>query len=262
LSGLFVLLLAATGSAFGAWAALRSRPPLWAAALAAFLFAVAGVAAVLATWIAGDGIALPGLQLSPGLKAWYFAEVTRDRQPWLDRALLVVAPLAHVLLLVARRDRVALLRPAPATALFVWLFLRVGALADEEKHVEQARGPDQVAYLTIVSRPGGARLILAAGDPDSSFLRVVHEHETASPPPRLHLHWTSDGEGLVVRAHEEEKPAFAVDLEGHATGLLPVEAREWPEPGGFVAPDVKQRFSQARRDVAEFIRGHGNLYQP
>jgi hypothetical protein len=264
MTGLGILLLAAAASAFGAWASLKSRPPLWAAAAAALLFAVAGICAVLASWIVGDGVVLPGLQLSPGLKATYFAEVRFAGWPWVGRALLLLAPLAHLLVLVARRDRWALLRPAPATALFLGLFLWLGGEEDAWRfRVVQARGPDGVGYLTIATRPEGTRMILAAGAPFASFLRVLHVHEATIPPPvELHLYWTNDGRGLVVRVHEEEKAIFAVDLDGAPTGMLPADRREWARRGEFVPPDVQERLSRARRDVAEFVVRHGNLYPP
>ncbi len=259
MTGLAVLLLAAAASAYGAWASLKSRPPLWAAAVAATLFAAAGVFAVLASWVLGDGVVLPGLQLSPGLKAYYLAEAAWGLVPSVGRSLLLLAPLAHLLLVAARRDEATVFRPLPATAVFVWLFL---SIADEPAAVVRARGPERVAYLTIASQEGGARLILAAGEPFAGFLGIVHVHETSSTPPELHLHWTNDGKGLVVRVHEESDPSFAVDLDGNVTGALPVEAREWTAPGAFVPPDVRQRFSRARLDVSKFIRDHGGFAPP
>lgn len=271
MTGIALLLLAAVASAYGAWTSLKCRPPIWSAALAALLFAVAGVLAVLASWVLGDGIVLPGFQLSPGLKAYYFQEMAWGNAPWVGRALLAVAPLAHILLVAVRRDRRALLLPLPATAIFLWLFLHVGAVADEREKVVRARGPGQVAYLTIVSRDGEARLILAAGEPFASFLKVLHVHETTGDLPALssdegeplHLYWTNDGKGLVVRVHEQAEPAFAVDLQGNVTGALPAEAREWPvKPGLFVPGDVEHRFSTARKDVAKFVQEHKGLAPP
>jgi len=259
MTGLVILLLAAAASAYGAWASLKSRPPLWAAAIAATLFAAAGILAVLASWIAGDGIVLPGLQLSPGLKAYYFSEEAWDLAPSVSRWLVLVGPLAHVLLVAARRDEATLLRPLPATAIFAWLFL---SIAEEPATIVRARGPQQVAYLTIASEEEGARLILAAGDPFAVFLRVVHVHESAGAPPELHLNWTTDGKGLVVRVHEEMDAAFAVDLDGNVTGELPAEAREWAVPGDYVPRDVQERLSAARKDVSKFIREHGGLAPP
>jgi hypothetical protein len=257
MTGLVILLLAAAASAYGAWASLKSRPPLSAAAFSAALFAAAGVFAVLASWIFGDGIVLPGLQLSPGLKAYYLAEAAWGLAPSIGRWLLLLAPLAHLLLVAIRRDEATLLRPLPATAVFVWLFL---GISDEPATVVRARGPEQVAYLTIASDGEGARLILAAGDPFAVFLRVAHVHETASAPPELHVNWTNDGKGLIVRVHEEKDATFAVDLDGNVTGELPVEAREWP--ADYVSPDVQRRFSFARKEVSRFIAEHRGLAPP
>ncbi len=259
MTGLVVLVLAAAGAAYGAWASLKNRPPLWASAAAAALFAAAGVVAILVSWIAGDGIVLPGLQLSPGLKAYYLSEAAWDLAPSIGRWLLLVAPLAHLVLVAARRDQEAIVLPLPATCIFVWFLFsatEVGA------SVKQARGPERVAYLTTVSTADGARLILATGGPFATFLRIAHVHETASVPPKeLHLYWTNDGKGLVVRVHEEKDAAFAVDLDGNTTGVLPVEAREWPGPD-YVPGDVKERFSRARMEVAGFIREHKGLAAP
>jgi len=259
MTGLVLLLLAAVGAAYGAWASLKNRPPLWAAATAAALFAAAGVVAVLGSWIRGDGIVLPGLQLSPGLKAYYLLEAAWDLAPSIGRWLLLVAPLAHVILVAARRDQTAIFLPLPATCIFVWFLF---STTEVDASVKQARGPERVAYLTTVSTGEGVRLILATGEPFAAFLRIAHVHETASVPPKeLHLYWTNDGKGLVVRVHEEKDAAFAVDLDGNVTGELPVEAREWPG-ASYVPGDVQERFSRARMEVARFIREHQGLASP
>lgn len=253
MSGLVTLLLAAGASAYGAWASLRSRLPLAASALVAALFALAGLAAVLASWILGDGVVLPGRQLSPGLVAYYASELPLPVLRW----LILLAPLAHVLLLVLKRDGASLLRPLPATAALVWLFLGIGAAG--RTGFVQAAGPGQVAYLTIAEREGGTRLILAAGDPLATFLEVLHVHETKGVPPEIHVHWTNDGKAVALRLHEQKDPVFLVDLGGSTTGALPSEPREWPASGEFVQPDVGRRFSLARKEVSEVIRAHGGL---
>ncbi len=258
MTGLFLLLLAAAGAAYGAWASLRNRPPLWAAATAALLFAAAGVVAVLAWWVAGDGVVLPGLQLSPGLKAYYLSEAAWGLAPSIGRWLLLIAPFAHLILVAARRDQTALFLPLPATGLFVWLLF---ATAEEGATVKQARGPERVAYLTIAAKEDGVRLILSTGEPFATFLRIAHVHETASVPKELHLYWTNDGKGLVVRVHEEKDATFAVDLDGNATGELPVETREWAS-GPEAPADVQRRFSLARMEVSKFIREHQGLAPP
>lgn len=253
MSGLVLLLAAAAASAYGAWASLKSRPPLWAAVLAAVLFAAAGVLAVVVSWISGDGIVLPGLQLSPGLRQYYAEEAAWGLVPSVSRWLLLAAPLAHLLLVAARRDKKALFLPAPATAVFAWLLL---AMPDQTVLVVRARGPEQVGYLTIASRDEGAQLIVASGDPLATFLRVLHVHDSGTWPPELHMNWTNDGKGLVVRVHEKD-PVFAVDLDGDVTGELPVEEREWSGPGAS-----EERFSLARKDVFKFIHEHRGLAPP
>jgi hypothetical protein len=260
MSGLATLLLAAAASACGAWASLRSRPPLALSVLCALLFAAAGLAAVLASWVLGEGIVLPGRQVSPGLVAFYLSEETWNLAPRVGRTLILLGPLAHLLLVLVRRDRAAVLFPLPATAAFLWLFL--GVAAEGRIGVVQVRGPERVAYLTIAEREGGTRLILAAGEPFDAFLRVLHVHETKGVPPELHVHWTNDGKAVVVRVHEQKDPVFAVDLDGEVTGELPSEPREWPPPGGFVPPDVAKRFSLARMEVFKLIQTHGGLAPP
>jgi hypothetical protein len=262
MSGFAVLLLAAAASALGVYASLKSRPPLVPAVIAALLFAFAGVAAVLASWIAGDGIVFPGIQLSPGLVAYYMSEQAWGLVPWVSRGFLAAAPVAHLLLLAVRRNRAALLLPLPATAVFVWLFLAIGTAGKEAPEPIQARGPDKVAYLTILPHGDGARLVIAAGAPFAAFLKVLHVQEAGRIPPPLTLHWTRDGKGLVVKVKDVEDPSFAVDLEGDVTGGLPSEAREWATPPDFVPPDVSRRFSVYRKDTSKFIQAHKGLLPP
>jgi len=260
MSGLVVLLLAAAGSAYGAWAALKSRPPLAAGVIAAVLFAAAGLIAVLATWIAGDGIVLPGWQVSPGLVGYYLSEELLDKVPPVGGLLVLLGPVAHLLLLALKRDKATLLRPLPATAVFVWLFLGVGV--EGRLAVVQARGPDKVAYLTVASRRAGTRFILAAGEPMAAFLKVLYTVDAEGMPPELHVYWTNDGKAVVVRLENQKDPVFAVDLDGEVTGAMPKEPREWAAPGEFVPPDVSKRLSRARMEVFELIRAHGGLSPP
>ena len=257
MTGLVVLGLAALGAAYGAWSSLRNRKPLWAAATAASLFAAAGLAAVLVFWIAGDGVVLPGVQLSPGLRAFYYAERDWGLLPSVSRWLLLAAPLAHLILVMARRDRPSLLVPLPATVIFAWLLL---AVPDAPAAVVRARGPEQVAYLTIAPREEGTRVIIGAGAPFATFLKIVHVHEVETVPVELHLQWTRDGKALVIRLHEQKDPCFAVDLDGHVTGGLPAAKREWP--GDYVPGDVDQRFSLYRKEVFKLIQAHGGLAAP
>lgn len=257
MTGVVLLGLAALGAAYGAWASLRSRPPLWAAVAAAVLFAATGVVAVLVSWVAGDGVVLPGLQLSPGLKGFYMSERDWGLAPSLSRWLLLAAPAAHLVLVAARRDRKALLVPLPATAIFVWLLL---VAPDVPATVVRARGPEQVAYLTIAEREGGARLIVAAGDPFASFLRILHVHDAEAVPVELHLEWTKDGKAVVIRLHEQKDACFAVELDGSVTGGLPAAKREWP--GDYLPGDVAARFSLYRKEVFKLIQAHGGLFPP
>ncbi len=256
MTNLLLLLLAVAASCYGAVVVLRRRPPLWAAAPALLLYALLGIHTVLLAWLTSDGIVVPGLQVSPGLKSYYLAEVWQGRAwgltPWL---LLLVAP-AHLLACVPRLQAAWLKGPLPATVAFLALlvyFLNPSPMAGE-----RAIGPEREAYLTLTKSGDGARMVLAHGLPQAAFLDVVYEHETESQLPRLRLHWTKDGQGIVLQAGDERP--FAVDLDGNATGALPAKAHEWPTRDGYRSPDVRRRFSQARRDVAEFIQNHGGLY--
>lgn len=256
MTNLLLLLLAVAASCFGAVVVLKRRPPLWAAVPALLLYAALGIHTVLLAWLTSDGIVVPGVQVSPGLKSYYLAEVWHGRAwgltPWL---LLLVVP-AHLLACVPRLEAAWLKGPLPATVVF--LALLVYFLDPSPMAGERAIGPEREAYLTLTKRGDGARLVLAHGLPQAAFLEVVHVHETESHLPRLQLLWTKDGQGIVVQAGAGRP--FAVDLEGNVTGALPAQAHEWPTRDGYTSPAVRRRFSQARRDVAEFIQKHGGLY--
>jgi len=259
-----VLLLAAAGAAYGVAVTMKRGPPAWAALPAVLLYLLCGVHAVLLAWITGAGVALPGLQISPGLKSWYFAELVRESRPVLPPALLLLAIAAHALVLFPRPDRKRWLHPLPATLLFVALFSVVDARGELPPiPYDRALGPGGVAFLTVVPDDEGARIVVAQGEPGAAFLAVLHDHRTNSRPPELRLGWTKDGKGLFVVAEGERKPAFAVDLGGNAIGRLPVEAHEWPQKeDAYVPTEVRRRVSQARVDVARFLKEHGGIYVP
>jgi hypothetical protein len=256
MTNLLILLLAAATSCFGVVLVLKRRPPLWAAVPALLLYAFCGIHTVLLAWLTSDGVVLPGLQVSPGLKGFYLAEVWNDRawglEPWL---LALVVP-AHLLASVPRLKPGWLKGPLPATVVFLGFL--VYFQSPPTIRAERAFGPERMAYLTTVERGDGARLVLAHGPPRATFLVVAHVHETESRPPRVGLYWTKDGQGIVFQAGNERP--FAIDLDGNRIGTLPVGAHEWPTRDGYQSPTVKRRFSQARRDVAEFIGDHGGLY--
>jgi hypothetical protein len=258
MTNLLILLLAAATSCFGVVLVLKRRPPLWAAVPALLLYAFLGIHTVLLAWLTSDGVVAPGLQVSPGLKSYYLAEVWLGRawglEPWL---LALVVP-AHLLACVPRLRWGRLKGPLPATVVFLGFL--VYFLSPPRIVAERAPGPERMAYLTVVERGDGARLVLAQGPRHASFLRVVHVHDTNSAPSYLRLGWTQDGRGIVIRIGYDRP--FAVDLDGEVTGALPVHSHEWPNPDGYRSPDVRRRFSQARRDVAEFIQDHGGLYVP
>ena len=256
MTNLLILLLAAATSCFGVVLVLKRKPPVWAAVPALLLYAFCGIHTVLLAWLTSAGVVFPGLQVSPGLKSYYLAEVWYDRAWGLEPALLALVLPAHLLASAPRLTPGRLKGPLPATVVFLGFL--VYFQSPPPIAAERAPGPERTVYLTVVQQGDGAHLVLAHGAPQATFLDVVHVHETESRMPRLRLHWTKDGQGIVLQAGYER--LFAVDLDGNVTGALPVHAHEWPTPGGYQSPAVKRRFSQARRDVAEFIQNHGDLY--
>jgi hypothetical protein len=220
MTNLLILLLAAATSCFGVVVILKRKPPLWAAVPALLLYAFCGIHTVLLAWLTSDGIVVPGLQVSPGLKSYYLAEVWQDRawglEPWL---LALVVP-AHLLLCAPRLTPARLKGPLPATVIFLGFL--VYFLEPPPVAAERAAGPEQEVYLTLVKKGDGARLVLAHGPPQATFLDVVHIHETESQLPRLRLHWTRDGQAIVLQAGNQRP--FAVDLDGNVTGALPAHA--------------------------------------
>lgn len=258
MTNLLILLLTAATSCYGVVLVLKRRPPLWAAVPALLLYAFCGIHTVLLAWLTSNGVVFPGLQISPGLKAYYFAEVWYDRAWGLEPGLLALVVPAHLLACMPRLSAGWLKGPLPPTVIFLGFL--VYFLSPPRIAAERAPGPERMAYLTVVEQGDGAQLVLAHGPRRATFLDVVHVHETESPPPHLRLLWTKDGQGIVIRIGNDRP--FAVDLEGRVTGALPVHAHEWPTPGGYRSPDVRRRFSRARRDVAEFVQNHGGLYVP
>lgn len=257
MSALWVLPLAAAASAYGTAVVLRTPARRWLKGLAVGVYVVLGIQVVLLAWLAGDGLILPGVQISPGLRLWYLAEVWQGQKWGLASWPLWAALPVHAALARATRDR--LVRLLPTTAFFVaFFFLGRGGPVDSA----QVPGPDAVAYLTVAHTEAGARIVVAHGEPGAPYLGIACVREVRGRPGPLHLSWTRDGQVLVLRAGNEFKPSFAVDLEGHVTGALPSEPREWPpeRSDAFVPPDVQLRFQQARRDVAEVIVRHGGLY--
>jgi hypothetical protein len=258
MTNLLLLLLAAAASCYGVAVVLKRRPPLWAALPALLLYAFCGIHAVLLAWLLSDGVVLPGLQISPDVKRYYLTEVWQGRAAGLDPWLLALVVPAHLLACVPRLRIGWLKGPLPATVVFLGFLVHF--LGPPTTVFESARGPEGIAYLTVAERGDGARIVLTHGPPEATFLDVVHVHDTKSAPPHLRLAWTRDGQGIVIRIGNERP--FAVDLDGHVTGALPVYAHEWTAEGGYESPAVRRRFSQARRDVAEFIQVHGGLYVP
>ena len=258
------LLLAVAASALGAWAVLKRRPPRAALVGALLLYAFLGVHAVLASWATGSGLVLPTVQISPGLRSWYMAETVRGNAPALPAGLLLLAFGAHALVAFPRRALGDWVAPAAATALFLLLWLRIDARAEEPPiPYVRAEGPRELAWLTAVPLEKGARIVVSRGDPEGVFCRVLHVHETETLPPPLSLDWTRDGEVIVVKARGERMAAFALERDGTPTGLLPSAGHEWPRPPeDYVPPQTVRVFQEARKKVDALIRAHGGLFIP
>ena len=167
MTNLLILLLAAATSCFGVVLVLKRKPPLWAAVPALLLYAFLGIHTVLLAWLTGAGVVFPGLQVSPGLKSFYLAEVWSDRawglEPWL---LALVVP-AHLLASVPRLNPGWLKGPLPATVVFLGFL--VYFQSPPTITAERASGPEQMVYLTIVEQGDGARLVLSHGPPRATF---------------------------------------------------------------------------------------------
>jgi hypothetical protein len=262
---LVILLVAVAAAVWGAHAVGRRKPPAWLLVACALVYAGCGIFAVIACWLTGNGEIWPGTQLSPGLRSWYAAEVHRDRAMAFPPEYLLLAVVAHVLVLFRVRTRAALLAPLPATIAFFGLFLALDHRASEPPIAYlRAEGPAVEAYVTIESNGKGSRLMISAGAPDDVFVPVLHTHRTDDPAPRdLRVDWTRDGTAVLVRAPHERKAAFAVLRDGGTIGRLPVAAHEWPKPeGAYAAPEVLRRFTHARLEVDEYVNAHGGVYFP
>lgn len=256
-----VLVLCAAGSAYGAHASIRTNVKWTPTVLAVLLYAFVGMHTVFLAAMSGDGRILPGLQLSPDLKAAWGEALADTVFPAPGFCLLAL--LAHALVLAPSIDRARALRPLPATLLFVVLFFALGKRADRDPtRYQQFQGPEDAAYLTVM--PIGphreTRLVISTGGRDDAFLRVRHVHESESAPPKPRLFWTNDGKGVVFQV-QRLRP-FALDLEsGETIGALADRHHEWPrEAPGAQSREAADRLALDRKAVDAFIKRRGGLF--
>lgn len=228
---------------------------------AVLVYLLVGMQTVLFAALTGDGRIVPGFQLNPSLNRYWREVLSQEGAVSPDAAYCLGALLAHLLAVVPRPTAKGFLRPLPATLVYVFLFfvLQDRAEGPEYRH-ERGAGPGQVAYLTIAPRGDGVRLVLSAGPDEASFLRVRHVHDADSAPPAPKVFWTKDGKGVVVAVRRRR--LLAVDLDtGAVTGALPSRSHEWPaDVAGAESVETRRRFTQAQRDVAEFVVNHGGLH--
>lgn len=257
-----ILLAVAAASAWGAGAAMKGEGKA-TKLLAVLVYVVVGTQVVLFAMLSGDGRILPGRQLNPAVHRYWLEVLGAENAFAPEAAYCLAALLGHALAALPRPTRRALLRPLPATIVFVVLFFVLKGREDGAAIPHhRSDGPDGVAWLTIAPAEKGVRLVLSTGRDEDSFLRVRHVHTAASAPPEPRLHWTKDGKGIVLFVRNRK--LFAVDVEtGATTGALPEARHEWPrEQPAAESTDTRRRFSQAQRDVAEFVVNHGGIYVP
>lgn len=253
----FAILLAATAAAAaGAAAALRRRPPLGVAVAVLLLYTFCGMHAVSLAMLSGDGRVLPGRQISPDIVRYWVEHLPVPHPGWLLGAVL-----AHAVLWMARPDRRGILLPLPATLIFVLLFFALEQRAESPGAILRGRalGPGRAAWLTQVPTPEGCRLVVSQGDPADTLPRLLLVHEAEGTPPRLRLYWTADGAGVIVSIGDQ--PHLALGIDGEVVGALPERASEWPQESVALEPTgARLRFSEAKRDVAEYLKRHGGIH--
>jgi len=257
---LALLLVAAASAAAGAAAALRRRIRLPFLLLALLLFTAAGAHASILAIVTGDGRILPGRQLNPHVAQVWRAMSEEGSLPPLRPAFLLVAVAGHLLLWLPRPDRPGFFLPLPATAGFLVLLVALGGRAGAPPEVSRAAGPGKVGNLVIVRGSGDAsRLVFSAGDPNATFLDVLHVHRGPGRPAEPRLLWTRDGFGFVLESRGER--FFAVGTDGSTAGLLPERAHEWPRESRAAEPaPFFPRFREAEKSVADWIGAHGGVY--
>jgi len=257
-----LILLTAACAAYAVHAVVRRKLPWWFTAGALLLYLAVAVQTVILVWWLGDGRLVAGWQVNPEIKNYVTHTYAQGRWPAPDRTFCLVAILAQILVLIPRPDRAGLVRLLPVTLFFLVLFFWFGNREqDRPLQYRRALGPEQNAYLTLAPNGPGARLILAHGRASDSFLHIDLVHLTHSTPPEIRPLWTKDGLGIVLSV--SLRKLAAVSLDGGIVGRLPVESHEWPEQDPRMeSVAVRERFSKAQKEVAEFVDGHGGYFVP
>ncbi|MGH7162024.1 MAG: hypothetical protein ACREID_00965 [Planctomycetota bacterium] len=257
-----VLLAAAAAAAYGAAVTVARKPAVFFGVAALLLYTFAGVHSVLLAALTGDGRLVPGLQLNPDLVRYWGETTARGHFPAPHAAYGLTALLAHALLFSLRPERGALVQPLPSTLVFLALFFVLKErAADPETLRFREIGPSRAAYLTVAPDGDGVRMIVAHGDPDEAFLRVLHLHRAESPPPSPQLFWTKDGAAVIVGVRHEK--LLALGLDGSLVGELPSKGNEWPQADPSLQPPLaRARLSEARVRVARYVQEHGDIFVP
>lgn len=259
-----ILILCSAGAAYAAHAAISLKSNVVATAGAVLLFTLVAMHTVLLAMLTGDGRILPGSQFHPSLKAMWGD--TLAGTPWPDPHWMLLALLGHALIVFPKPERATLLRPLPATMLFVVLYFVIHARTDwPPTRYDRAPGPGTFAYLTIAPRGDGAdcRILIALGTEDDAFIDVVHAHEAGGWPPvdpqPPTLFWTKDGHAVVLSILRQ--PLLAIEVEsGKVVGGLPSTPAEWPRKNpDALSTNARRTLSEWRHDVDYFIHEHGGL---
>ncbi len=257
-----VLVLAAVGAAYATATALHLNQRWVVTLLAVLLAAFVGVHTVMLAIMTGDGRILPGLQLSPSLKAIWGDTLAGTPFPTPGFTFLIL--LVHLLIVIQKPGRRGFWLPLPATLIFIGIFAGIGGRTSLGPTLHRRQiGPRRTAYLTLapIDDKQRTRIIVSDGERDASFCKVRLVHESGSPPPEPYrLFWTRDGNGLVMMIRRRK--ILGLDIEtGRVAGGLPAESHEWPRRNA-AAESVKTQMQLARwaREVDAFIREHGGLY--
>jgi hypothetical protein len=254
-----LLVLTAIATALGFWAPLKLAARHPAAWIASLVFLAVGIQTAVHITAFGAGEILPGRQLNPEVQRYWAQLLEHGLLPTPRASFCLAVILAHVLAIIARPSKAATFLPLPATAFFVIYFF-VGQAPREVGFPARTMGGTEAAFLTVTERGGRATMWISVGREEEVFLRIVHRHEAAGPPPDPSLQWSRDGK-VVTFTTRQAMPFFALDPEGRPTGWLPVRATEWPTrfPTPADSTDYRRVLSTAQVAVTELLNEHGGL---
>jgi hypothetical protein len=254
------LLVTALATGYAAAVVLRSKLRPWAAVPALLCYLLAGVQLAL-LFTLGGGVLLPGRQLNPAIVAEW--QQVLSGTPLLSPWFTLVTLLAHLLVLISLPDRTGLLRPLPATVVFLALMLVARqSMARGPSQVVTGIGPDRVACLSIIPiGDGSVRMLLAEGAATDPLFDIRYDHAVTGPPPKPQVVWTKDGQVIVFRSRARALLALGVD--GAVIGSLPSVKEDWPQENpNHESLSARRKFSRARMEVDRFVGEHGGFHIP